>query len=615
MNLLVIQWEEKRGKEKNETHLHLPLIKWSNDHLCTFQVITAAQSPPTASLALEMENAKEGPLLNKQNSNAKGGFRTLPFIIANEAFERLASLGLMPNMILYLTREYGMQTAGATNFLLLWSAASNFAPFIGAILSDSYVGRYSMIAFGSVASLLGMVLLWLTTLIPLSKPDCNQSTNSCNNSPTIIQLLILHSSFALMSIGAGGIRSCSLAFGVDQLSKRDRDAGIQESYFSWYNAAVAMSSLIGLTVVVYIQDDMGWTVGFGIPVILMFVAVVSFFLASPFYVMVRVKRNMLCGLAQVLVASYKNRLLQLPKEEENGIYHLEKDSDLLMPTEKLRFLNKACIIRNPLQDLTPEGRALNPWNLCTVDQVEELKALVKIVPIWTTGIMLGVNMSQGSFLVIEASSMDRHITSNFQIPSASFGTFMIVSLILWVIIYDRILVPVASKIKGCPARLGAKHKIGVSLITSCIAIASLATVESIRRKIAIEKGYSDEPQAVVNMSAMWLLPRQILDGLVEASSVIGQNEFFLTELPPSMSSLASTLSGLGSSVANLIASFILSVVDSVTGGGGHESWLSSNINKGHYDYYYTIICALSFVNFVYFLYCSKSYGPCKNRGK
>jgi len=75
-------------------------------------------------------------------------------VAANEAFERLASLGLMPNMILYLTREYGMQTAGATNFLLLWSAVSNFTPFIGAVLADSYVGRYSMIAFGSVASLL-----------------------------------------------------------------------------------------------------------------------------------------------------------------------------------------------------------------------------------------------------------------------------------------------------------------------------------------------------------------------------------------------------------------------------------------------------------------------------
>ncbi|XP_027355928.1 protein NRT1/ PTR FAMILY 1.2 [Abrus precatorius] len=564
----------------------------------------------------ELESVMEEPLLSKNRTNAKGGFRTLPFIIAIQAFDRLASLALMPNMILYLTREFGMETAGATNFLLLWSAATNFTPFIAALLADSYVGRYPVIAFGSIASLLGMVLLWLTTMIPLSKPVCDQFAKGCNNSPTTIQLLILHSSFALMSIGGGGIRSSSLAFGVDQLSMRYEDAGIQESYFSWSYASVTVASMLGLTVFVYIQENMGWTVGFGIPVILMFIATLAFFLASPFYVMLKVERNMLSGLVQVLVASYRNRLMELPLEDENGIgiYHHEKDSDLLKPTEKLRFLNKACMIRNPLQDLAPDGKALNPWNLCTVDQVEELKAIVKIVPIWTTGIMMAVNLSQGTFMVLEAASMDRHITSNFQVPSGSFVTFMIVSLILWIIIYDRILVPLASKIKGRRVCLGAKQKIGVGIFTSCIAIASLAIVESIRRKIAIEQGYPEQPQAVVNMSAMWLLPRQILDGLAEGSCLIGQNEFFLTELPPSMSSLASTLSSLGFSVANLVASFILSIVDTVTGGGGNVSWISSNINKGHYDYYYAFIGALSFVNFLYFLYCSKSYGPCKGRG-
>ncbi|KAL6498261.1 hypothetical protein OROGR_028658 [Orobanche gracilis] len=358
---------------------------------------------------------------------------------------------------------------------------------------------------------------------------------------------------------------------------------------------------------------MGWKVGFGVPVILMFISTISFFLATPFYVMLEAKRNMLCGLAQVFVASYRNRLL---KEDGNGIiYHHDKDSILLVPTEKLRFLNKACMIGDPLQDLTPEGRALNPWKLCTVNQVEDLKSLVKIIPIWTTGIMLTVNMSQSSFLVLEASSMDRHITSNFQVPAASFGTFMILSIILWVVLYDRVLVLAASRIIGRQARLGAKQKIGVGLFSCCISIASLAIVESIRRKTAIEQGFSEEPQEAVNMSAMWLLPRQILDGLAEASSMIGQNEFFLSELPQSMSSIASTLGGLGMSVASLVASFLLSAVDYVTGGRGNQSWLSSNMNKGHYDYYYSLICALSVVNFVYFLYCSKSYGPCKGRGK
>lgn len=85
---------------------------------------------------------------------------------------------------------------------------------------------------------------------------------------------------------------------------------------------------------------MGWTVGIGVPVILMFIATLSFFLATPFYVMVEPKRNILSSLAQVVVASYRNRLLQLPQEDVdvnvNCIYHHDKNSNLLVPSERLR---------------------------------------------------------------------------------------------------------------------------------------------------------------------------------------------------------------------------------------------------------------------------------------
>lgn len=71
----------------------------------------------------------------------------------SEAFDQMASYGILPNMVLYLTREYGMEVAKASNVILLWSAATNFTPIVGAFLADSYVGRYPTIAFGSVVKL------------------------------------------------------------------------------------------------------------------------------------------------------------------------------------------------------------------------------------------------------------------------------------------------------------------------------------------------------------------------------------------------------------------------------------------------------------------------------
>uniref|UniRef100_A0A6N2NIM2 Major facilitator superfamily (MFS) profile domain-containing protein n=1 Tax=Salix viminalis TaxID=40686 RepID=A0A6N2NIM2_SALVM len=520
-------------------------------------------------------------------SNQKGGITALLFIIANEALERLASFGLSTNMIMYLTREYGMDAASGAQILFLYSAAGNFMPIIGAFLADTYVGRYPMIGFGCITSLLndllktldyvgilteinqtnvqGMVLLWLTTIIPEARvPSCAQFSSKCNNEATTPQLF-------LMSIGAGGIRSCSLAFGADQLRKRDslKYAGILESFFSWYYVISSASVFISMTCLVYIQDALGWKVGFGVPVVLMILSTLSFFLASPIYVKPKAKANWLVGFARVLVASFRKRRIELCSQNPDELYHHGKGSALVVPSERIRFLNRACVITNPKEDLMPDGRASDPWRLCTVDQVEELKALIK------------------------ASTMNRHITSKFEIPAGSFYAFLLLSSTIWIALYDRVIIPLASKIRGKPTRLGLKQKIGLGILVSAASMAVLAIIERVRRETAIREGISDNPDAATHMSAMWLLPFYFLLGFSEAMNGVGQNEFFYTELPKSMSSVASNLFSIGLSAASLVASFIVSVVRGFISGENQESWVSSNINKGHYDYYYWLLATLA----------------------
>ncbi|XP_031277450.1 protein NRT1/ PTR FAMILY 1.2-like [Pistacia vera] len=552
------------------------------------------------------------PLLS-DSLNPKGGLRTMPFIIANEAFERVASLGLLANMILYLSREYNMETTEASNILFIWSAVTNFTPILGAFIADSYTGRYLMVGWGSIATLLGMVLLWSTAMFEQAKPPPCEPGSSICEPPTTFQLLLLYSSFGLMSIGAGGIRSSSLAFGADQLSRGDnlKDAGILQSYFSWYYVSVTVSSMFAVTCIVYIQDNMGWKVGLGVPAVLMFLSVLSFLLASPFYIKLKAKTSLLAGIAQVFVASYNIRHMKLSSQPTDEIYHQRRGSMLLKPSENLRCFNKACIVRNPQQDLTTDGRASNPWSLCTVDQVEEVKALIKVMPLWSAGIMMAVTIAQNTFPVIQLSTMDRHITPYFEIPAGSFSIFMIITLILWIPLYDSIIIPLASKINGKPIYLTLKKRLGIGLLFSCASLAAWAIVESFRREIAIKEGFSDNPRAVVHMSSMWLLPHYVLAGLALAFNIIGQTQFYYSELPKTMSSIGSSLVGVGMSAASLVSSFIMNAVDDVTKRGGNESWVSTNINKGHYDYYYWVLAGLSMANFIYFLACSKAYGPCK----
>ncbi|KAI3416922.1 uncharacterized protein J3R85_014907 [Psidium guajava] len=492
-------------------------------------------------------------------------------------------------------------------------------PLLGAFIADSYLGRFLTIALGSICSLSGMTLLWLTAMIPQARPPpCDQFTKTCESSSTP-QIILLISAFALISIGAGGIRTCSLAFGADQVDRRENpnNKRVLESYFNLYYASAFLSVLVALTAIVYTQDHLGWKVGFGIPAILMFFSAFLFVLASPFYVKQKANRSLFTGFAQVIVVAYKNRKLDFPEQELDGFhcYHQKEGSESVPPTNKLRFLNKACIIKGPEHDITADGLASNPWSLCTVQQVEELKALIKVMPLWSTGIMLSINISQTSFPLLQATSMDRHITSSFQIPAGSFGTFTIITLTVWVILYDRGLLPLASKVRGKPVRLGVKLRMGIGLLISCMAMVVSAIVEHIRRKRALQEGLRENPNAVVAMSAMWLVPQYCLNGFAEAFTAIGQTEFYYSEFPRTMSSIAASMFGLGMAVANLLASAIVSAVDGLTSGTTRKSWVSSNINEGRYDNYYWLLSIMSLVNIFYFLFCSWIYGPCASRGK
>ncbi|KAL1099037.1 hypothetical protein V6Z11_D05G137400 [Gossypium hirsutum] len=535
----------------------------------------------------DSSNQREMSHEEMPETHSKGGLITMPFIIANESFEKVASYGLVPNMILYLIKDYHMGVAKGTNILFFWQAATNFTPILGAFVADSYLGRFLTIGLGSICSLLGMILLWLTAMVPQSKPPpCDLMTQTCS-SPTSAQMTLLFFSFVLISLGAGGVRPCSLAFGADQLDRRDNPKNVRvlESFFGWYYASAAISVLIALTGIVYIQDQFGYRVGFGVPAILMLLSALVFFLASPFYLKQQASKSLLTGFVQVIIVAYKNRNLTFPLPNSTASYHHKRDSNVVAPTDKLRFLNKACIIKNPEQDIALDGSAANPWSLCTVEQVEELKALIKVLPLWSTGIIMSINLSQNSFPVLQASSMDRHLTKKFQIPAGSYGMFNIISLALWVIFYDRAILPMASKIK-------------VSAI-----------VENARRKEAIRSGFQNNPTAVVKMSAMWLVPQFCLNGFAEAFTAIGQTEFFYSELPKSMSSIAAALFGLGLAVANVLASVVVSIIDDITSKGGKESWVSSNINKGRIDNYYWVLAILSFINLFYYFLCAWAYGP------
>ncbi|CAH9064658.1 unnamed protein product [Cuscuta epithymum] len=499
------------------------------------------------------------------------------------------------NMIVYLMKEFHMEMASASNYIYIFSALSNTAPIIGAFMADS----------------LGTLLIWLPTAIMQAKPrPCSESSDSCTPATTP-QLILLCTALIMTAVGCGGVTSSSLAFGADQLKHFQNNASKIESYFSWSYATGSFSAIVGSVGLVYLQENYGWRLGYGVLVALALFAVLTFFSGSVWYLRPNPTKNLVNGLFNVMVASYRNRHIKLFSGDTELQYH-SKGSALSHPSDKLRFLNKACIIQDPERDLNADGTAVNPWKLCTVDQVEELKSLIKVIPIWITRIVMSLNICQGSFAVLQATSLDRHIGSKFQLPAGSVSSFAAVFIVAWIILYDRILLPLASRIRGKTVHFSTKSRMGCGIFISFLSMAAMATVESMRRAVAINEGYENNPDGVIHMSILWVLPQYALMGFAEGLNGISQNEFYISEFPKSMSSIASSLCMLSSAIASLLSSFLMTTIDNLTKRGGKESWISSNINKGHYDYLHWVLAGLSITNFLCYLAFSKAYGPLKD---
>ncbi|KAL5747366.1 hypothetical protein ACOSQ2_024663 [Xanthoceras sorbifolium] len=71
----------------------------------------------------------------------------------------------------------------------------------------------------------------------------------------------------------------------------------------------------------------------------------------------------------------------------------------------------------PEDQMNSDGSAINPWRLCSKQKVEELKCLLRVIPIWASGVEYYVaSIQQQTYVVYQALQSD----SSFKIPAASY---------------------------------------------------------------------------------------------------------------------------------------------------------------------------------------------------
>ncbi|XVF09157.1 hypothetical protein REPUB_Repub07fG0067500 [Reevesia pubescens] len=543
------------------------------------------------------------------------GIKAMPFVIGNETFEKLGTTGTSNNLLVYLTTVFNMKSITATNLVNVFNGTCNFATLIGAFLSDTYFGRYKTLGFASISSCLGMVLLTLTAAISkLHPPACDSSESGTCHGPTPWQMTFLLSGLGLMVVGAGGIRPCNLAFGADQFNpKTESGKRAISSFFNWYYFTFTFAMMVSLTVIVYVQSDVSWALGLAIPAFMMFLSCVTFFIGTRIYVKVRPEGSPITSVIQVIVAAVRKRQLNQPEQPWISLFnHIPKSTinSKLSYSDQFRFLNKAAIL-TPEDKINFDGSAAYPWKLCSLQKVEEIKCLIRVVPIWVAGIIYNLAaVQQQTYVVFQALQSNRSLgNTGFQIPAASYGIFTMIGMTIWIPIYDRIIVPWLQKYTKKVGGITLLQKMSIGMVLAIVTMLISAVVEDRRRAFALSKpiGIDSRRGAISSLSAMWLIPQLTLVGFSEAFTVIALIEFYYKQFPENMRSIAGSFGFIGLAITNYLNSFLISVIHKITEGAPTGDWLAEDLNKGKLDYFYYLVAALEVLNLGYFIICANWY--------
>lgn len=193
----------------------------------------------------------------------------IPYIIGNEAAERFSFYGMKAILVTYFT-TYMLNASGMVEALSkdqakervhLFVFATYFTPILGAILADTFLGKYRTIILLSLVYCAGHAVLAMA------------------DAPQLLGLhggMISAAGLALIALGAGGIKPCVSAHVGDQFGPRNQL--LIEKVFNWFYWSINLGAFVGtlMTPVLLKDDAYGPAWAFGLPGVMMAVATVVF---------------------------------------------------------------------------------------------------------------------------------------------------------------------------------------------------------------------------------------------------------------------------------------------------------------------------------------------------
>ncbi|KAJ6801098.1 protein NRT1/ PTR FAMILY 7.3-like [Iris pallida] len=558
------------------------------------------------------------------SKETSGGWVAGALVLVNQGLATLAFFGVGVNLVLFLTRVLQLNNADAANNVSKWTGTVYLFSLLGAFLSDSYWGRYKTCAIFQAIFVIGLVLLSLSSyLFLLNPPGCGDHNTPCGPHSGA-EVSLFYFSIYLVALGNGGYQPNIATFGADQFDEEDpKEAHSKVTFFSYFYLALNLGSLFSNTFLVYFEDQGMWALGFWASAGSAFLALVLFLVGTPRYRHFKPRGNPLSRVCQVISAALKKSTVQVaPPDggcwvlyEEDGKEEASVGGRKILHTESFKFLDRAALIdHNDEVELQAQPSLRDPWRLCTVTQVEELKCLLRLLPIWLCTILYSVVFTQMASLFVEQGSVMRTSVASFHVPPASMSAFDILSVAAFIFFYRRVLQPLVSRLRKDGARgLTELQRMGLGLVVAVVAMVSAGTVEVYRLQHVCRGCSSSNTASTV--SILWQIPQYVLIGASEVFMYVGQLEFFNGQTPDGLKTFGSALCMTSISLGNYVSSMIVSIVTKITEAEDRPGWIPGNLNRGHMDRFYFLLAALTTVDFVVYLVCARWYRCIKLEGK
>ncbi|CAA6661862.1 unnamed protein product [Spirodela intermedia] len=485
------------------------------------------------------------------------------------------------NLIVYLIEEYKIKSIDTAQIFNIINGCTNLAPIVGAVISDSFGCFVVVAASRSLFSgapppnlhLFAQICLNSTFQQPQGMARFTSTATAgalrpppCQGDPRRMQRALggqnalLYTSVTLLCMGAGGTRFNMATMGANQF---DRPAD-QSTFLNWYFFVMPVGAIIGSIVVVYVQDNVSWGWGFGA------CAATSAAGEPP----TESRPGTGGGRKEVENAAQP--------ESSTEYYHGgsgEGKLKLQAPTPGFGFLNRAATKREG--EVNPDGSVAKPWSLCTVDQVEDLKAVLRILPLWSTSILLSTSI--GILTVLQALSLDRHIGHRFFLPAGSLVVSTLSACAVSIALLDALLLSRLFKLLPALRRCSAwvlarrqrdRHGGGG------------AGAAKVRRRRTVPRPGSSAGGHLAHDRAL-------------AAAAAAGVALHYQEFPESLRSSATGMMGLVVAAGFYLSTAVVDLVRRAT------DWFPDNINAARLDRFYWTLAAAGVVNLGYFILCAR----------